>query len=67
MLLVLALAALIWFVGRRLGTPVQARWTLIGLLFVVVLALQIALPDGHALREATGRSAAGCCSKNELH
>jgi molybdopterin/thiamine biosynthesis adenylyltransferase len=58
MLLVLALAALIWFVGRRLGTPLQARWTLIGLLFVAVLCLQIILPDNHALREATGKSPA---------
>ncbi|WP_099826586.1 HesA/MoeB/ThiF family protein [Oceaniglobus indicus] len=57
MALVLVLAAAIWGVGHVLKTPVQARWTMIGLLFVAVLAIQITLPEGAALREATGGSA----------
>jgi molybdopterin/thiamine biosynthesis adenylyltransferase len=48
------MALVIWFTGRMMGTPTQARWLMIGLLFVAVLAIQIVLPAGHPLREATG-------------
>jgi molybdopterin/thiamine biosynthesis adenylyltransferase len=37
-----------------MGTPKRARWTMIGLLLALVVIIQITLPDGHALREATG-------------
>ena len=58
MVLVFVMAATIWFVGRRMGAPASARWNMIGLLYVAVLALQLVLPQGHVLREATGGSAA---------
>ncbi len=58
MFLVLCLAALLWGLGMMLRTPVRARLYMIGLLFVAVLGLQIILPEGHPLREATGGSAA---------
>jgi molybdopterin/thiamine biosynthesis adenylyltransferase len=57
MALVLVLMAALWGLGHWLGTPKQARWTMIALLFIAVLAVQIALPPGNALREATGGSA----------
>ncbi len=38
--------------------PYRARWLMIGLLYVLVLALQVALPDGHPFRMATGESPA---------
>ncbi len=58
MMMVLAMAGAIWGIGAAMGTPHQARWTMLGLLLVGVLAIQIALPDGHPLREATGSSPA---------
>ena len=54
MMLVLVLAAAIWGLGVWLKTPVQARLYMIGLLYVAVLFVQFALPDGHPLRESLG-------------
>lgn len=56
MMLVLILAAAIWGLGVYLKTPVQARALMLGLLYVGVLFVQIALPDGHPLRESLGGS-----------
>jgi len=56
MALVMALAAGLWGLGHMLRAPVNARILMIGLLYVGVLILQIALPDGHSLREALGGS-----------
>ncbi|QQA42141.1 HesA/MoeB/ThiF family protein [Pelagovum pacificum] len=58
MIVVLVMAATLWGVGVVMKAPRSARWTMIGLLLVAVLAIQVALPDGHALREATGGSPA---------
>jgi molybdopterin/thiamine biosynthesis adenylyltransferase len=58
MFLVLVLAAALWGVGHLMGTPRQARLYMLGLLYVIVLILQVVLPVGHPLREATGGSAA---------
>ena len=58
MLLVFLMAAGLWGLGWALGTPKQARFLMIGLLLVAVLALQVVLPAGHPLREATGGSPA---------
>ncbi len=58
MILVLGLAAVLWGLGHLLRLPLQARWMLIGLLYVAVLGVQVALPEGHTLREATGKSPA---------
>lgn len=54
MIIIVALALAIWFVGRRMGLPTQARFLMIGLLYVAVLIEQIALPDGNPLRVITG-------------
>lgn len=58
MILVFAMALTIWLIGRRMGAPAQARWLMIGLLYVIVLAIQVALPEGNPLRQATGESPA---------
>lgn len=58
MFLVFFLAGAIWLVGRQINMPIQARWLLIGLLYVVILSIHTVLPEGAALREATGGTAA---------
>lgn len=58
MLLVFALAAMLWGIGSMMGAPRDARILMIGLLYVGVLILQVLLPFGHPLREATGGSPA---------
>ena len=57
MAMVLVIAAALWFVGHLTRAPYAARFLMLGLLYLAVLALQIVLPDGHPLREATGGSA----------
>ena len=57
MAMVLVIAAALWFIGHLTRAPYAARLLMLGLLYVAVLALQIVLPDGHPLREATGGSA----------
>jgi len=58
MFLVLALAALIWGIGHLLHAPKMMVRMMLALLWLAVVLLQLTLPDGHALREATGGSAA---------
>ncbi|HKK98354.1 MAG TPA: HesA/MoeB/ThiF family protein [Marivita sp.] len=58
MIVVFAMAAALWGMGAMMGAPRQARLYMLGLLYIAVLFLQIALPAGHPLREATGGSAA---------
>jgi len=56
MIVVFVMAAVLWGMGAAMGTPHQARWIMIGLLYVSVLAIHVILPDGHALREGLGSS-----------
>lgn len=58
MVLVFAIAAVLWGFGALMKVPTRARWNMIGLLYVFVLALQVALPDNHPIRLATGESPA---------
>jgi len=58
MVLFLVLATGLWLIGRMIGAPASARVLMIGLLYIAVLAVNVALPEGHPLREATGGSAA---------
>lgn len=58
MILVFALAAVLWGVGAAMKVPTASRWRMIGLLYVGVLALQLVLPDNHPVRLATGESPA---------
>ena len=58
MLLVFAMAAMLWGVGHVMGAPRQARFLMLALLYVGVLILQVLLPAGHPLRMATGESPA---------
>ncbi len=58
MILVLGLAGLIWWGGRLMGLTRPLRLSLLGLLMAMVLLIQLTLPDGAPLREATGGTAA---------
>ena len=58
MTLVLVAMAVIWGGGALTGAPHSARWLGIGLVYFAVLILHGVLPDGHALRAATGGRAA---------
>jgi molybdopterin/thiamine biosynthesis adenylyltransferase len=58
MALVLAMAAALWALGSMIRAPYSARAIMILLLYVGVLIVQVALPEGHALRVATGGSPA---------
>ena len=58
MLLVLALAAVLWGIGWAARLPHRLRWVMIALLYLAVLSLHLVLPDGHPLRLATGESPA---------
>ena len=54
MILVLTMAAVLWGIGMAMGAPKRQRWVLIGVLMLAVLTIQLTLPAGHPLREATG-------------
>lgn len=58
MIVVFAMAGALWGLGALMKMPRKARLYMIGLLYVGVLFIQIALPLGHPLRMATGESAA---------
>lgn len=58
MLLVFALAGALWGLGAMMDVPRRARWPMLGLLYVGVLMIQVALPAGHPVRMATGESPA---------
>lgn len=51
------LVAMIWGLGWVFKIPRQARWTLTGLLYVLVVALLVLLPQGAPLRATLGGSA----------
>ncbi len=57
MLYILILMAVSWGIGAAMKAPVRARLALIGGIYAVVVLMQVTLPDGAALREATGGSA----------
>lgn len=57
MIMVGAMAAALWGIGIVMRAPHAARWTMIALLLVAVMALHVILPDGHPLRAATGGDA----------
>ncbi len=58
MLIVLLLGAAIWFGGGWMGAPRDVRAIFLGLLYIAVLGINIAFPEAHPLRPATGGSAA---------
>ncbi|MDJ0825572.1 MAG: molybdopterin-synthase adenylyltransferase MoeB [Rhodobacter sp.] len=50
----LVLAAGLWGLGRALNAPARARWLMILLLYVAVLAMLVVVPAGHPLQRAMG-------------
>jgi molybdopterin/thiamine biosynthesis adenylyltransferase len=59
MILIFAIAAMLWAVGALTRTPVRLRLGMIAVLWLAVVGLHLALPEGHALRQATGGTAQG--------
>jgi molybdopterin/thiamine biosynthesis adenylyltransferase len=57
MLPVLAMMAVLWGVGIASRAPVRLRLAMIAALWAAVVLLQLVLPDGHPLRQATGGDA----------
>ena len=53
MIMVTAMAAVLWGIGITMKTPLGVRWNMMGVLFVGVIAIHLILPDGHPLRMAT--------------
>ncbi|MBV0913948.1 HesA/MoeB/ThiF family protein [Anianabacter salinae] len=52
----LVAAAALWAMGRAMKAPVQARWTMIGLLYAAVLAALVVSPQGGPLERMLGGS-----------
>jgi molybdopterin/thiamine biosynthesis adenylyltransferase len=57
MILVLIIAGVLWGIGAVLRAPVRLRVGMIAALWLVVIGLHFALPDGHPLRMAVGEDA----------
>lgn len=57
MALVLVMAAALWGLGHWMGAPKRLRWTMIAGLWTAVVLSHFVLPEGQALRMATGGSA----------
>lgn len=58
MIIVLSMAAALWGIGWAMDAPRSARFAMVALLMIAVIAMHIVLPDGHPLRENTGREPA---------
>lgn len=58
MLLVFIMAGAIWAVGVLAKAPKSMRFSMIAVLYAAVVLLHLILPDGHALRMATGETVA---------
>lgn len=56
MILFLILAGALWLLGGMTGAPQRMRWTMIGMLYLAVLAALLILPAGHGLRTSLGGS-----------
>lgn len=54
MILVAVMAGALWGIGAAMGTPRTPRFVMLAVLLGGVLLAQLALPDGHPLRQATG-------------
>ena len=52
--MVLLIALVLWLIGAAMDAPHRARWVMIAVLFAGVAIVQLALPAGHPLRDATG-------------
>jgi len=53
-ILVLSVLAVIWVIGALTKTPRGPRWVMTAIVMAAVIVVQLALPDGHPLREVTG-------------
>ena len=58
MIAFLVIAGALWALGAAMKAPRNARWLMIALLYVVVLMIEVGLPEGSAPRELFGGSPA---------
>ncbi|MEO0357793.1 MAG: molybdopterin biosynthesis protein, partial [Pseudomonadota bacterium] len=56
MFVVFLMVAVLWGIGAAMKAPRKQRWIMTGVVLGAVLIIQLVLPDGHPLREATGSS-----------
>ncbi|MBL4811251.1 MAG: molybdopterin-synthase adenylyltransferase MoeB [Rhodobacteraceae bacterium] len=54
MIMVLAVSAVLWAIGAVMDAPKRPRLVMQAVLFGAVILIQLTLPDGHPLRQATG-------------
>lgn len=54
MIMVGVMVAAIWGIGAAMGAPRRARWIMTATLMAAVIVVQLVLPAGHPLRQATG-------------
>ncbi|SIO40057.1 Molybdopterin or thiamine biosynthesis adenylyltransferase [Rhodovulum sp. ES.010] len=59
MVLVVGLALFLWGIGALIGVSLRTRWAMIGALYLGILALQVLMPEGHALKRAIGGTPEG--------
>ncbi|MGH1464311.1 MAG: HesA/MoeB/ThiF family protein [Cognatishimia sp.] len=59
MLAVFLAAAVIWGLGAVMKTPKMQRYVMLFILYIAVLGVQFAFPDGHELRRLLGGSLRG--------
>ncbi len=57
MIMVGAMAAVLWGIGTAMRAPYSARLTMLAILLIGVMIVHVILPDGHPLRMATGGDA----------
>ncbi|MCC6000219.1 MAG: HesA/MoeB/ThiF family protein [Pararhodobacter sp.] len=57
MVLVLALGVVIWSIGALMRVPLRQRFAMLAVLWAAALVINLTLPDGAPLREATGGDA----------
>lgn len=57
MIMVGAMAAVLWSIGIAMKVPMAVRWNMMGILLVGVMMVHVILPAGHPLRTATGGDA----------
>lgn len=56
MIAFLIIAAVLWGIGAVTHAPMRARWAMIGLLYLAVIAALFILPEAHPLRVTLGGS-----------
>ncbi|MEM8537642.1 MAG: HesA/MoeB/ThiF family protein [Pseudomonadota bacterium] len=57
MIMVGSMGLSLWVIGAVMKVPYAVRWNMMGIMLIGVMMVHVILPDGHALRMATGGDA----------